>query len=67
MLLEIIIYLIFALISNIVVYIVMKTIDKKEREKLKNWEDSYIDELIEHRKKLESMPKIEEKYVSSSD
>lgn len=64
---DIIFYLIFALISNLIVYKIMKKIDKKERQKLKIWEDSYIDELIEHRKKLETMPSIEEKDVFSDN
>ena len=55
-----IIYLVFAIVSQILIYMIMKKIDKREREKLKKWEDDYIDELIEHREKLKNMPKLEE-------
>lgn len=58
---KIIFYLIFAVITQFLTYKLMKKIDKNEREKLKVWEDNYIDELIEHRKKLRDMPKFEEK------
>lgn len=56
-----IIYLAFAIISQIVTYKIMREIDKKERKKLKKWEDDYIDELIAHRMKLKNMSSIEEK------
>ncbi len=54
-------YILFALISQFITYKIIKFIDKKERQKLKKWEDDYIDELIEHRKKLKDMKKTEEK------
>lgn len=54
-----IIYLVFAIVSQIVTYKIMREIDKKERKKLKKWEDDYIDELITHRMKLKNMPSIE--------
>lgn len=55
----IICYLIFAIISQFLTYKFIKWIDKNERIKLRKWEDNYIDELIQHRKKLESLPKAE--------
>lgn len=61
MLAKIIIYFVFALVSQLITYKIMRKIDYKEREKLKNWEDGYIDELIAHREKLKTMPKIDEK------
>lgn len=60
---KIIIYLVFAFVSQLITYKIMKKIDKKEREKLKKWEDDYIDELIEHRKQLENMEKPPKKKV----
>lgn len=54
-----IIYLVFAIVSQIVTYKIMREIDKRERKKLKKWEDDYIDELIAHRMKLKNMPSIE--------
>lgn len=61
MLAKCLIYLVFAAITQIVTYEIMRKIDRKEREKLKKWEDHTIDELIEHRQKLKNMPKIDEK------
>ena len=61
MIFKIIFYVFFAFLTQLVTYKIMKKIDKRERQKLKIWEDSYIDELIEHRKELENMPKIEDK------
>lgn len=61
MLAKILIYFVFVIISQIITYKIMRKIDHKEREKLKNWEDGYIDELIAHREKLRNMPKIEDK------
>lgn len=61
MLAKILIYFVFAFVSQLITYKIMRKIDYKEREKLKNWEDDYIDELIAHREKLKTMPKIDEK------
>lgn len=61
MLAKVLIYFVFAIISQMITYKIMRKIDHKEREKLKNWEDDYIDELIAHREKLKNMPKIEDK------
>ncbi len=61
MIFKIIFYIFFAFITQFFTYKIMKKIDKRERQKLRVWEDNYIDELIEHRKELEKMPKIEEK------
>lgn len=61
MLAKCLIYLVFAVITQIVTYEIMRKIDRKERKKLKKWEDHTIDELIEHRQKLKNMPKIDEK------
>mgnify|MGYP006934546492 CR=1 FL=1 len=61
MIFKIIFYAFFAFITQLVTYKIMKKIDKRERQKLKVWEDSYIDELIEHRKELENMAKIGDK------
>ena len=55
MFLKVIIYIVFAIVTQFVTYKIMKTIDTKERKKLKKWEDDMIDELIEHRNKLETM------------
>lgn len=55
------IYLVFAIVSQIITYKIMRKIDTKEREKLKKWEDDYIDELIAHRMQLKNLPKYEEK------
>lgn len=60
MFIYIIFYLVFAIISQFITYKLIKWIDKKERIKLRKWEDSYIDELIAHREKLKNMPKAEE-------
>lgn len=56
-------YLLFAVISQFITYRIMKFIDKKERKKLRKWEDNYIDELIAHRQELKNMKRIEEKEV----
>lgn len=61
MLAKILIYFVFAFVSQMITYKIMRKIDYKEREKLKKWEDDYIDELIAHREKLKNMPKIDEK------
>lgn len=61
MLAKILIYFVFAFVSELITYKIMRKIDHREREKLKNWEDDYIDELIAHREKLKNMPKIEDK------
>lgn len=61
MLAKILIYFVFAFVSQLITYKIMRKIDSREREKLKKWEDDYIDELIVHREKLKNMPKIEEK------
>lgn len=61
MLAKILIYFVFAIVSQLITYKIMRKIDHKEREKLKNWEDDYIEELIAHREKLKNMPKIDEK------
>lgn len=61
MIFKIIFYVFFVFITQFITYKIMKKIDKRERQKLKKWEDSYIEELIEHRKELEKMPKIEDK------
>ena len=55
---KIIFYLVFAIVTQFLTYKFMKKIDKREREKLKKWEDDYIDELIEHRKQLLEMVKL---------
>ena len=65
MLVKILIYFVFAFVSQLITYKIMRKIDHKEREKLKNWEDGYIDELIAHREKLRNMPKIEDKIEDS--
>lgn len=67
MLVKCLIYLVFAFVTQIITYEIMRKIDKKEREKLKNWEDQTIEELIEHRQKLKNMPKIEEKIEEQSE
>lgn len=56
----VIFYLIFAIISQFITYKFIKWIDKRERIKLRKWEDNYIDELIAHREKLKNMQKAEE-------
>lgn len=61
MLAKILIYFVFAIVSQMITYKIIRRIDSKEREKLKKWEDDYIDELIAHREKLRNMPKIEDK------
>lgn len=58
-----IIYLIFALFTQFITYKIMKIIDKREREKVRKWEDKYIDELIAHRQKLKDMKRAEENEV----
>lgn len=60
MLAKIIIYFVFAFVSQMITYKIMRKIDHREREKLKKWEDDYIDELIAHREKLKTMPKIDD-------
>lgn len=61
MIFKIIFYIFFAFITQFLTYKIMKKIDKRERQKLRVWEDNYIDELIDHRKELEKMPKIGDK------
>lgn len=61
MLAKCLIYLIFAFVTQLITYKIMRRIDKKEREKLKKWEDETIDELIAHRMELKNMPKISDK------
>jgi len=61
MLFKCIFLIVYTFFCQFIVYKIMKIIDKKERQKLRIWEDELIDELIEHRKKLKDMPNIEEK------
>lgn len=42
-----IIYIFFAFISEMFFYKFIRKLDKKERKKLQNWEDEYIDNEIE--------------------
>lgn len=57
---KIIFYLIFAIVSQIITYIIIRKIDLKERKKLKKWEDDTIDKLIAHRTKLKEQKRIED-------
>lgn len=47
MIMKIIIYIIFAIITQYLTYKWVKRIDKKERKKLKKWEKNYISEYAE--------------------
>lgn len=55
LLIIIIIFVIF--ISEFITYKIIKRIDKKEREKLYNWELGYIKQLTAEKKKLKEVKK----------
>lgn len=55
LLIIIIIFIIF--ISEFITYKIIKTIDKKEREKLFDWELVYIKQLTAEKKKLKEVKK----------
>lgn len=72
MIIKIIIYIIFAVVTQKMTYKYIKRIDKKERKKLKNWEQHYIGEYTimwknEHFKQLVMNKKLKDYETSKKE